>query len=435
MNVMPFGPGWGQAKRTAVSGPSPVSDLLYQSFYDTLPGAFTFTRASNAWGFNSTGVLTQFANDVSRQVYDPVTLAAQGTLLEPSSTNQVRNPRCEGANVPSTFPTNWSAQVTNGLSASIVGSGSESGIPYLDVHVFGTTTGNATCNLLVETSTGIAALTGQTWTYSPYLRLVGGSFGSPIGGPRLQINEATSSGGFITGGFGPTLALTGAALNTQRYQFTRTLSGGATVACVQPLFTVIYPTGVTVDFTVRIGLPQMEQQDWASSPIMPPVGSPAASTRAADNLTLALPYAGFPGAVGWSVAMEFVPLLIASGASCFSVRGASPSADLSYFVPGSAGGYTIYKVVGGNSVSGSNSSPPITGNLTKFAMAQDNASARASLNGGGITVAANAGYPAMTVMQCSKAASASVNPQAMLLRRLRLWPRALSDAELQAVAA
>lgn len=430
MNVMPFGPGWGQAKRTAVSGPSPVSDLLYQSFYDTLPGWYTFTRSSSAWGFNSAGVLTQFANNVSRQVYDPVTLAAQGTLLEPSSSNQIVNPRMEGASAPSTFPTGSGGFATGGLTRSVVGIGYEDGIPYLDMRVSGTTTGTAIAAYQPVLPTVIAAATGQTWTFSTFLRVVGGALGAP-NYVRVGINEMTSGGAFVTGGFISPTPIT-AALRTQQNIYTRTLSGGATVAFAEPTITIQYPISTVVDVTLRIGLPQMEQQDWASSPIMPPVGSPAVSTRATEFLSLPLPFAGFPGAAGWSVMME----LIRAPSDVFgALIGLSASGDFNNcsYVSQAAGGLTsVIKKVAGVAVTSPSAGNMPANTATRFALTQDAADARLCLTGGTPQAATNAGYPAMTQLAIGAILAAGpANRRPLTLRRLQLWPLALSDAELQ----
>lgn len=49
----------------------------------------TFTRASQAWRFNASGLLVQEANDVPRYDYDPVTLQPRGLLIEEARTNLV----------------------------------------------------------------------------------------------------------------------------------------------------------------------------------------------------------------------------------------------------------------------------------------------------------------------------------------------------------
>src|SRR6185437_1933563 len=128
-----FGPTWrqGQARRTY--GPQSLDGLLSFSFLGPLPGVFTFSRASLGWYFDAAGTLQQAANDTARVDYDPIGASLPGTLLEASSTNMVRNPRAEGANAPSTMPTNWSAQTTNGLTTTVSAAVTETGIPACDI--------------------------------------------------------------------------------------------------------------------------------------------------------------------------------------------------------------------------------------------------------------------------------------------------------------
>lgn len=419
--------------RTVADSAVPVTDF---NFVGPLPAPFTFTRASNGWYFDSTGILQVAANDTARVDYDPTGASLPGTLLEAASTNQVRNPRLEGATpgTPGTAPTNCAVLVTAGLASSIVAAGSESGIPQFDVRIFGTTTGVAAVNIRLETTTGIAALTGQIWTASAFFRLIAGGFGAPSAGPFLQINEYTSGGTFVAGG-NVAIAPTGAGLATQRAIYTRTLSGGGTVGAMAPLFVINYPASTVVDFTIRIGLPQCEQLGYASSPIMPPAGSPAASTRAADNLTLALPYAGFPGAVGWTAVLEFVPLAFPSSALALGLCASTGAADTTYALVGGTGNVLVNKRVASVSVTSSTAATLVVGATAKIAIAQNTVDAHMSGNGGAVVVAANAGYPTMITLSIGRAPNSGTNYQPMRGRRLRLWPRKLSDAELQAVTA
>jgi len=75
----PYVDMWFAANRYKVGGAT-VGDLT------TVPG-FTFARASMAWGFGSNGYLQSFASGVARLVYDPVTLASLGILVEEARTN------------------------------------------------------------------------------------------------------------------------------------------------------------------------------------------------------------------------------------------------------------------------------------------------------------------------------------------------------------
>lgn len=70
--------------------PTPALDLNYGSTM-ALAGSETFTRASTAWYFNSSGVLTSAATNAARFDYDPATLLPRGLLLEEQRINLFLN--------------------------------------------------------------------------------------------------------------------------------------------------------------------------------------------------------------------------------------------------------------------------------------------------------------------------------------------------------
>ena len=74
-----------------VTGPAvPPGVTFDQSFLTgSLGTGAVFTRASAGWAYGPTGVLTSFAANVPRFDYDPVTLQPKGLLLEDTSTNIV----------------------------------------------------------------------------------------------------------------------------------------------------------------------------------------------------------------------------------------------------------------------------------------------------------------------------------------------------------
>ena len=252
-----------------------------------LPGGATLTRASSGWYFDSSGVLQSAATDVARFIHNPSTLALEGLLVEPPRTNSIRNPRFEGgvAGSPGTLPTNFSA-FNQGTLTRTLSFGSENGIPYMDVRLSGTTSTLST-QLLFEFVNQIAAVSGETWALSVYVSRPAGSF-SNISAARLQLNEHNAASAYLGGSSVSILSASSSALRTQRFTHQRTLSN-ATTAYVAAALDLVFPSGVAIDITLRFGLPQVEKGAGASSIILPPVSSPAATTRAADVLSLALP--------------------------------------------------------------------------------------------------------------------------------------------------
>jgi hypothetical protein len=283
---------WGVALRNAVGlGLGGIPSLLNAPPYASLKLNFTevnaldpritFTRASGATYFNSAGVLSTAANNEARFDYDPVTLAARGLLIEEQRTNSIRNNTMQGAVVgaPGTLPTNWSASLAGGLSREVFAVGQVNGINYIDLRVFGTTTNtNLALNLAFEPITGVSSASGQAWAESMYLSLVGGSL-SGVANTRLYLSSTdgvSELAYFNLGDVTPTSALT---------RFSGTASPAtAGMTAVRPMLWAQHNgVGTAVDFTLRIGLPQLELGAFATS-VIPTTTT--ALTRAADVATM-----------------------------------------------------------------------------------------------------------------------------------------------------
>jgi hypothetical protein len=278
---------WRVGPVEALFEETPTFDLNFESGSITAPAGYNFVRASKAWGFNSSGDLTEYANDTLRIVYDPATLACLGALREESRTNQIRNPRCEGAaagliGLAGAMPTNWTSTNSNaGMNVWVVGTGTENGIPYVDLQYEGNTGGSAASwRVAFESATQIVAAQAQDWTMSAHCRLIAGSIGD--GAMIAEIEEFTAAPALLDFGSEWESTPTNALLRTQRNVFTRTL-GHASTARVRPSLVFSFSSGQAVDLTVRVGLPQMERGSIVSSPMMPTAGSPAAFTRAVDR--------------------------------------------------------------------------------------------------------------------------------------------------------
>jgi len=278
-------PGWAKNVLWRNARAVPSLDLRFadnKSLVDAVTGAslITFTRASSGTFVGSNGVLQTAVTDAPRFDHNPTTGESLGLLVEEQRTNSITNNTMVGAvaGTPGTNPTGWIYATTssNGLTLSIVGTGTENGINYIDYRFNGTTV--ASPNSCAIGFVNAAAATGQTWTASMYWKLAAGS---ATGATNWQLGliENTAGGSFVTGAFYSQTAPTPAALNTQRPIATRTLSGGATIGLVTYPINISVAGNTAIDFTLRIGLPQLEQGAFATSPILT---STAAATRSAD---------------------------------------------------------------------------------------------------------------------------------------------------------
>jgi hypothetical protein len=225
---------------------------------------FTVTRAGVKNVVNRAGVLTEIpANTPATEFSNGV---LKGTLIEPARTNGIRNNTMQGAVVGvvgsgGQRPTNWVGANTAGLSEEIVSSTVIDGIEVLTVRVFGTADATANRTVYFDANAAITASNGQVWTGSLYFQVINEP--SPPTNYRSVITERTDAGTFITQ---ESINIPNSSVFSRKSQ-TRTLSGGGTVARVQ--FGVDFPVvnGQSYDFTIRIGLPQMEQSAVATSVI------------------------------------------------------------------------------------------------------------------------------------------------------------------------
>ena len=278
-----FGFGMGFPLRNTVVAPTLSMNFAGNP---TLPATVDFTRGTNATFTNSAGnlQLTAGVND-PRFDYNPTTLVCKGLLIESQRTNSVRNNTMVGAvaGTPGTAPTNWiTPTVVAGVISSIVGTGTESGITYIDIRFAGTTTSALFFSNIYETTVSTAP--NSIWTNSAYIRLIGGSL-SGISAVKLVIQNFDSVGASLGQFLVSTITPTSASLFSQRYSQTSlsTTFSNVNTAFVKPYFQIEAPTLTTIDVTLRIGLPQLELGQFATS-VIPT--STAAATRNADLATM-----------------------------------------------------------------------------------------------------------------------------------------------------
>lgn len=414
-----------------------VLDFTSATISDTLAArGFTFTRSgATATRVNSSGVLETVAANTLRIDHDPTTLACLGGLFEESSTNAIRNSTMVGvaAGSPGTLPTYWSA-VTNGTARTVVGSGVEDGIPYVDLRFTGVTTANVV-QVRFEYINAIAATSGNTWTASVNCRLVAGSLTNMPGSMTVSA-IFRDAGGAILSSSGTVVTLSPDALRTQRTS--RTTTAPASTAFVQPAISFDVAVGAAVDFTVRIGGAQCEQKAFATSYI-PTAG--AAVTRLSDALTLSdLTRIGYSASAGTLVAQGVIngqsastfPALAALG------MGASATDEIVLFRNGSNNRFSIETKVGGVvQFNPSSLSTVAVGTAYKTAAAWAVNDA-AHTTSGAAPATDTSGSLSTIIDRMSIGgyqARGGGTSGAQTIRRVDYYPRRLPDAELQSLTA
>jgi len=352
-----------------------------------LPPQATFTRSTTGTRFTQSGVNENIAINGIRSDYNPVSLAPLGSLIETPRTNSIRNSSMVGivAGTPGTLPTNWINFLGGGLAQQIVGTGTERGMPYIDWRIFGTTSSANTSSISFDTTTGITAATGQVWTNSFWISLVGGSLAN-ISSSNMRIIERDAAGTTLVSGTQNILSSITSTATKQVY--TRTLVNAGTLR-VTPGFDINYTAvGVAIDATFRIYGMQMEIGSWASSFI--PTTS-AAITRTQDVLTFSsLASIGMNANEGTVIVEGFIyqGLLTTSGQRLIELSDGSGNNRMGIGVlsGGALGGYIVVGgITQGSTMTGVAS--PSTMTRYKAAFAFKNGNNATCMNGG--TVAAN----------------------------------------------
>ncbi len=241
-------------------------------------------RATSATRINASGVLETVAANALRFDYDPVTLAPRGALIEVGSTNLIRNNMMSGgvAGTPGVMPTYMSTFTPiSGLSRQL-SFGTYQGIECMNIRVFGTA---ATADYYSITLDGnpAPAVTGDTYTISNWLALVGGSL-TNVTAIFQVISEQNGAGTWLEQSVGEQVYTINSTL--KRVHTTRTMSQ-PTVAGSNGYY-ALYLTPGPVDFTLRIGLPQFQKRDVPDSVIRT---NGAIASRYTDDLQYLLPAA------------------------------------------------------------------------------------------------------------------------------------------------
>jgi hypothetical protein len=198
------------------------------------------------------------------------------------ATNSIRNNTMVGAvaGTPGTLPTNW-FPVIGTSSYEVVGTGVEDGISYIDIRAFGTVVSINEVSFYFEGGfgAGVSVAQGQTWTVSCYAKIVGGTLTGVTGGELFFVGtDGVINTEFPSIGFDYSL-LTGPLSEcrvSQTYTFTQ-----ANTLFAGPRVDVNLTFGATVDFTLRIGMPQMQRGEYLTPPI--------ATTNAAASALATVP--------------------------------------------------------------------------------------------------------------------------------------------------
>lgn len=242
-------------------------------------GDFTVARTSEAYTENADGTFSEVDENVPKYRYVD---GRYGIFPEDAATNQIRNNSMQGAVVgtPGTLPTEWGENL-RGLTREVVSIGKIGDVDYIDIRFHGTaTSGGVFTPLRIMTEYPINVTHEQVWANSAFLKLID-STALPVS-IELSMGQVATPSGFLEQRSGP-LSVNE---NLDRYISTETVddtvSNGNPIDRIFPAVIAVLTEGQSYDFTIRIGMPQMELGATASS-VIKTTGT--TETRDPDEIT------------------------------------------------------------------------------------------------------------------------------------------------------
>lgn len=232
---------------------------------------WAMTRSTPQWAFGPAGTLEETAVDNVCWEFDATTRAPRGMAFAGSRTNSVTNPRGEGGTPgsPGIRPSGWGAVPSAAPTIEFVAMTTRNGVPGVIYRFSGTP--SSTVDQVWNLSAAVAITSGQSVALSVFCELIAGSMTnvSPV-----SLRAADTGAGAVS--FTP-----GA--------FAR-ITNTAVVTNTSSVFTLRWnylETVTPVDFTIFVGGAQQEiNVPFVSGVVLPPVSTPAASTRAQGNVSL-----------------------------------------------------------------------------------------------------------------------------------------------------
>lgn len=333
-----------------------------------------------------------------------------GLLVEPASTNSIRNNSMQGAVVSGAAPNNWTFGAAGGITPTVAALGTESGMDYIDILFSGTPSSGGTISVFFDV--GITGSAAQVWAGSVFLKLQAGSL-TNITTPVL-INQDFGTGG--TSSSTSFSTITGNALGSQRFTSIHT-NGGSAGFSQRLVLNLTVNTGNAINLTLRVGWPQLELNGSVSSPIRT---INTAVTRNSDIVTA-------PNIV-WGTALS----VYAEGSSSLPISASSQTIAAPYATVGgdrfsldrtvtTGNARTLY-IVGGTIVSNVNTGVSWAQNTNgKIAVAGQSGDQAISFNGNAVATGTGGGVPNNLDSFGIGQNSGSIGWQGYI-RRVALWP-------------
>jgi hypothetical protein len=227
----------------------PTVDLDFRAS-SSLPSGFVHSRTTAAF-LKTNGSWTAYPAGA------PLLVAGKGWMIPGAFTQVVGNNQFAGAATGAVgsggaLPTGWAHVTPAGMTLTVVGLGTENGLPFIQLRFSGTNTSGATGypSILFVSPSLISAASGQTWSAS--LHWAGVTLERA---PDMHLRESTPGGSFLSQS---TLNLGSGTGGWARKTVSRTLSN-ATAARVGFLLSYWVSNGESKTIEFKVAAPELYQ--------------------------------------------------------------------------------------------------------------------------------------------------------------------------------
>lgn len=236
----------------------------------------SFTNIPGATSVGGAGFGMVQRNGIWTPVPADAPLIGDGGLgVWEARTNSIQNPTFQNAvaGTPGTNPSFMNFGFA-GVNRRIVGTGTENGLPYIEVRFWGTNTGSTQPVSIFLNDSGAPATVGQAWTASLQLRLMAGSWDN-VNTALFRIYEQQ---GLTFLASSPTTSVKGTGGSITPYSQQHTLAQ-PDVDNTKAVVSLGVTVGATIDLTLRLYAPNLKRgPDINDPPILQESGLPATRT-------------------------------------------------------------------------------------------------------------------------------------------------------------
>jgi hypothetical protein len=385
---------------------------------------FDVVRASTKYVVDENGDLSQVAANTPAFEYN-ADGTYKGMLVEEERENGIRNSEAGGSTngvigSGGALPTNWGTAGLNGIAVEIIGTGTEKGVEYVDIKFSGTATSTGQFSLRFDSISQITAAQNEFWSSSVFMK-----YTDQTDNPEsvsLGIQQFDSTPTFLAVD-SQTITLTN-TLTRYKYENVE-IDNASTASIINTVFFGITNTE-TYNFTVRFGLPQLEEGAHASSVIKT---SGTSVTRNKDDIsnTSASTYIGTAGTIYAEVQIDNI--LNENQWIIYARSTTAPAENYIHMFLSSSGNFG-YRLAASNVVQGTHDETATTGNH-KLAIVYTTGDIRYYLDGVQVGTDANAFTFAQTLSEIyiGKTPFSSTDHFNNWIRAFAFYKRALTDSE------